>query len=175
MKKILSILIILFAIILIITWQLSKEEALSITNFDECAALGNPVMESYPRQCIHDGQTFVENIGNELEKIDLIRIHSPRPNQNITSPLTITGEARGIWFFEGDFPVVLTDWDGNVLAEGFVTAEGEWMMEDFVKFSGVLEFEKPTLYERGILILQKDNPSELSELDDALNLPVFFK
>lgn len=31
-----------------------------ITNFEECAAAGNPVMESYPRQCRAGGRTFVE-------------------------------------------------------------------------------------------------------------------
>lgn len=30
----------------------------AITNFQECAAAGNPVMESYPEQCHVDGQTF---------------------------------------------------------------------------------------------------------------------
>ena len=36
---------------------------ITITNFDECVAAGNPVMESYPRQCIDsDGQTFVEEV-----------------------------------------------------------------------------------------------------------------
>ena len=34
-----------------------------ITNFEECAAAGNPVMESYPRQCrTTDGRLFVEEI-----------------------------------------------------------------------------------------------------------------
>lgn len=32
-------------------------------------------------------------------KDDLIRLDSPRPSQVIKSPLTITGEARGYWFF----------------------------------------------------------------------------
>lgn len=36
-----------------------------ITNFEECAAAGNPIMESYPRQCRANGQTFVEQIKNE--------------------------------------------------------------------------------------------------------------
>ena len=36
-----------------------------ITNFEECVAAGNPVMESYPRQCRSaDGQLFVEDISN---------------------------------------------------------------------------------------------------------------
>lgn len=35
-----------------------------IMNFEECAAAGNPVMESYPRQCLtEDGRHFVEDIG----------------------------------------------------------------------------------------------------------------
>ncbi len=34
-----------------------------ITGFDDCVAAGNPVMESYPRQCrTSDGSTFVEEI-----------------------------------------------------------------------------------------------------------------
>lgn len=34
-----------------------------ITNFEECAAAGNLVAESYPRQCsTADGQHFVEDV-----------------------------------------------------------------------------------------------------------------
>jgi len=113
-----------------------------ITTFEECVEAGNPVAESYPRQCrTEDGELFVEDIGNELEKGDLIRIESPRPGQEIASPLTITGEARGTWYFEGDFPVVLTDWDGRIIAQHYATAQGEWMTEDFVPFSSELSFE----------------------------------
>lgn len=37
-----------------------------ITNFEECAAAGNPVMESYPRQCRSaDGRLFVEDVPAE--------------------------------------------------------------------------------------------------------------
>lgn len=35
----------------------------AITNFEECAAAGNPVLETYPRQCSFNGQNFVEQIG----------------------------------------------------------------------------------------------------------------
>lgn len=146
-----------------------------VNNFDECVSAGYPVMESYPRQCrTKDGESFVENIGNELEKTDLIRIDNPRPNQEIESPLAISGEARGYWFFEGDFPIVLTNWDGLIVAEGFATAKSEWMTEDFVQFEAVIEFEKPE-NNKGTLILRKDNPSGLPENDDALEVPVTFK
>lgn len=34
-----------------------------IENFEQCAAAGNPVMESYPRKCaIPSGETFVETV-----------------------------------------------------------------------------------------------------------------
>lgn len=154
-----------------------------ITNFEECAAAGNPIGESYPRQCWYGGRTFVENIGNELEKADLIRVYSPRPNQAIRSPLTITGEARGYWFFEASFPVVLTDGDGLIMAQGIATAQidpatGEinWMTTDFVPFEAELAFtvDKNALSNKGTLILHKDNPSGLPEHDDALEIPLVF-
>lgn len=153
----------------------------NVTSFDECVTAGNAVMESYPRQCRSaSGNLFVENIGNELEKSNLITINNPRPNQNISSPLTINGEARGYWFFEASFPVVLTNWDGLIIAEGFVTADGEWMTEDFVPYTAILEFTSPynlgdpEFMKNGSLILKKDNPSGLPENDDALEIPVKF-
>lgn len=36
-----------------------------IKNFEQCVASGNPVMESYPRQCRAEGQTFVEQINEQ--------------------------------------------------------------------------------------------------------------
>ena len=40
-----------------------------VTNFEECAAAGNPVMESYPRQCrTPDGRVFVEEIAQQPEE-----------------------------------------------------------------------------------------------------------
>lgn len=37
----------------------------TVQNFDECIAAGNPVMESYPRQCRANGKTFVEDISKK--------------------------------------------------------------------------------------------------------------
>jgi len=192
MKKTLPIIIIVLIIAGFgVAWKLTKKEAPLVTNFEECVLAGNPVMESYPRQCRHQDQTFVEYIGNELEKEDLIRLDTPRPNQVITSPLTITGEARGTLFFEASFPVVLTDWDGLIIAQGIATAKSDpiradgaspisngagWMTSEFVPFEATLTFtvDKNTYSNRGALILQKDNPSGLPEHDDALEIPVVF-
>ncbi len=152
----------------------NKKSDLPITSFEECVEAGNAVMESYPRQCRAHEKTFVENIGNILEKQDLIELHTPSPNQIIQSPLQLSGRARGYWFFEGNFPVILTDWDGRIIAEGFATAKDEWMTEEFVPFSATLEFEMPEYGKMGTLILRKSNPSDLEENDDALEVPVRF-
>ncbi|MDP3763137.1 MAG: Gmad2 immunoglobulin-like domain-containing protein [bacterium] len=127
-------------------------------------------------------KTVVENFGNELEKADLIRLDAPRPNQVIISPLTIRGEARGTWYFEASFPVILTNWDGLIIAQGIATAKSNptssdgvnWMTTEFVPFEATLNFtvDKNTYSNRELLILRKDNPSGLPEHDDALEIPV---
>ena len=115
-----------------------------VTNFEECASAGNAIMESYPRQCRSvAGQLFVENVGNVLEKMDLIRLTTPLPNESVANPLEVSGEARGYWFFEASFPVVLTNWDGLIIAEGIATADVDWMTEEFVPFTATLTFTSP--------------------------------
>ncbi len=42
-----------------------KEEK-TITSFAECAAAGNPIMESYPRQCRFDDNTFIEDVSRPV-------------------------------------------------------------------------------------------------------------
>ena len=181
MNKTSMIIIILLAVILAVYlyfWR-SPKVAMVVTTFEECIAAGNPAMESYPRQCRADGKLFVENIGNEMEKTDMIRLTSPRPNQTVSSPLTITGEARGNWFFEASFPVMITNWDGLIIGQGIATAQGEWMTSEFVPFKAVLHFNSTstatTYSKKGTLILRKDNPSGLPEHDDALEIPVVIK
>jgi Immunoglobulin-like domain of bacterial spore germination len=144
-----------------------------ITNFESCAAAGNPIMESYPEQCAADGKTYTANIGNELEKTELIQVETPRPNAEVSSPLVITGKARGTWFFEAEFPIYLYDSQGNEVAHVSARAQGEWMTEDFVPFSAELPFP---VSEKGAgeLILRRSNPSGLPENDDELRIPLRF-
>lgn len=113
--------------------------------------------------------------GNELEKANLIRLTTPRPNEVIKSPLVIKGEARGNWYFEASFPVELQDSNGVKIAQWYATAEGEWMTEEFVPFTSTLTFEIPAGIKSGTLILKKDNASGLPEHDDALSIPILFE
>jgi hypothetical protein len=146
-----------------------------VTNFEECIGANYPVIESYPRQCkTPDGEVFTEDIGNELEKKDLIQITSPRPNQTIEGPLLIEGKARGFWFFEASFPIKLYDDKNNLLGITTAQAQSEWMTEDFVDFKAKLDFSLPGT-EKGVLILEKDNPSGLAQNADELRVPIVFK
>lgn len=65
-KKLLFFLfVIVFLVVVIIIWP-KKGIMPAIKSFEECAAAGNPVMESYPRQCAtKDGRNFVETILQE--------------------------------------------------------------------------------------------------------------
>jgi hypothetical protein len=110
-----------------------------------------------------------------FETPEAMRLEYPLPNQEITSPLTILGKARGNWFFEASFPVMLTDWDGKIIAQGIATVKSDWMTESFVPFTATLEFARPDYKDNGSLILKKDNPSGLSQYDDALEIPIIFK
>jgi hypothetical protein len=104
-----------------------------------------------------------------------IVVDSPAANALVTSPLRVRGEARGSWFFEGDFPLVLTDGRGKIVAKGFCTAKKEWMTDEFVPFEGTLEFKKPSSGDKGMLIFKRNNPTGLPEHDETLQIPVFFK
>ncbi len=140
-----------------------------ITSFEECVAAGNPVMESYPRQCAADGQTFVEEVDVITENP---RNVSVEPNDTVSSPLTITGEAAG-WYFEASFPVRLLDGNGNEIAVAPAQAQSDWMTANYVPFSVTLTFSTPSTT-TGTLVLEKDNPSGLPENDESIQIPVQF-
>lgn len=104
---------------------------------------------------------------------NLIRVGNIQPNQDIVSPTTVTGEARGTWYFEASFPIVLLDENGRNLANALGQAQGDWMTENFVPFvSTPLTFQVATNTDQGVIVLEKDNPSGLSQNDDQLILPV---
>ncbi len=107
----------------------------------------------------------------------MIMIDEPKAEAQISSPLKVSGRARGPWFFEASFPVILTDWDGKIIAQVSAQAKGDWMTTDWVPFEAMITFTNPgaVVSSRGALILKKDNPSGLPENDDYRELAVFFK
>jgi hypothetical protein len=106
---------------------------------------------------------------------DLIQVTTPVANDIIdpSKPLTISGRARGDWYFEASFPVKLVDANGNILSQSSIQTSENWMTEDFVPFEKQLQFSKPTTL-TGELILHNDNPSGLSSNDRELRIPLKF-
>lgn len=96
----------------------------------------------------------------------------PQPGTVVTSPLTVSGEAKGTWYFEASFPVRLLDAQGTVLAQTPAHALGNWMTTDFVPFTAVLTFQ--TTAHQGTLVLEKDNPSGLPQNASSVSIPVKF-
>lgn len=155
----------------IFIFDLFRDRKVSV-DFEDCLKSGFPVMESYPRQCRDDaGRTFIEEIGNILIKTNLINLSNPNPNSENISPLKITGQARGLWFFEASFPIKIQDLEGKTIVSGVATAKDDWMTDDFVNFEAELKFKVSTTT-KAVLILEKDNPSGLEENSDSLYLPI---
>ena len=102
-----------------------------------------------------------------------IVVDDPAPYANITSPVTATGQARGTWFFEADFPVRVVDGNGQELGVGIAVAQDDWMTEDFVPFVVDVSFDPPETA-TGEIIFVRDNPTGLPEHDDQFAFPVSF-
>ena len=105
---------------------------------------------------------------------DLIRVDMPAANSIVTSPLSITGAARGRWYFEASFPITLLDANRVEIVQSHAEAQSNWMTEDFVPFIATIEFAAPAT-DTGFLVLHKDNPSGLPEHDASVEIPVRFK
>lgn len=148
----------------------------AVGSFEECAAAGYPVMESHPRRCaVPGGPTFAEELAAityDNSSDDMIRVELPYPGAVVGKEFTVVGEARGYWFFEGSFPLEVRSPAGDMLAATYATAQGEWMTTDFVPFVSEM-FDLPSAYiGPAVLILRRDNPSDLPENDASISFPI---
>jgi hypothetical protein len=106
----------------------------------------------------------------------MIILDTPTEGSIVQSPITLTGKARGNWFFEASFPITIVNWDGLIIGEGYATAQNDWMTTEFVPFMATVNYliDPSTPYNRGAIILKKDNPSGLPENDAAIEVPILF-
>jgi hypothetical protein len=109
-----------------------------------------------------------------LEQDARIHVTSPIANQTVTSPLKVTGEAKGSWYFEATFPVKLVNAAGVTIASTPARAQNEWMTDTFVPFIAELKFAPQPAGSTGKLVLMRDNPSGLPENDASISIPVRF-
>lgn len=120
--------------------------------------------------------------GTPLEKppvvtdpsVGMIEVSSPTQGAQITSPLTVTGRARGNWYFEASFPIELKDSNDIVIATAVAQAQGDWMTVDFVPFSATITFPSQPAGSTGKLVLHKDNPSGEPQNAASLVIPIQF-
>ncbi|MCE9643996.1 Gmad2 immunoglobulin-like domain-containing protein [Candidatus Parcubacteria bacterium] len=124
--------------------------------------------------CVAGGGTWNAEV-NECV-LPLIMVASPSAGDLVTSPLTVTGTARGYWYFEASFPIKVTDSSGKVLSEHYAEAQSDWMTEEYVPFKGTISFKAPVGGDgKGFIVFEKDNPSGLPENDASVKVPVRFR
>ncbi len=111
----------------------------------------------------------------DIKKEQAVVIFYPSPNSHIESPYRIMGQAKGYWFFEASFPIIIKDAkNGDVLANTIAEATSDWMTTDFVPFQAEVEFDVDRDTE-SFIIFKKDNPSGIPEYDAEIMFPVVLK
>jgi len=105
---------------------------------------------------------------------EMIEVTLPAPESQIVSPLTITGRARGPWYFEASFPIELLDNNEALIAMTTAQSQGEWMTENWVPFTATLTFPAQPAGSAGKLVLRKDNPSGEPQNDMSIVVPIQF-
>jgi hypothetical protein len=129
---------------------------------------------------VQSNQNFSEQSlapdGLPVQKDDLIEVERPLPQATVSSPLLIKGKARGTWYFEGSFPIVVMTKDNVIIGKGVATANGDSMTTEYVSFTASINYTLPanTKTIPGFLILKKDNPSGEPRFDNQLAIPVTF-
>ncbi len=131
-----------------------------------CQGTGCPCAETV-NNCAQDCSVEYSQIE------DLIVVAGPANDAQISSPVTITGTARGNWYFEASFPIKIYDSNNVLLGSGIAQAQSDWMTTNFVPFTAVITFA-PATTATGTIVLEKDNPSGLPANDNSLTIPVTF-
>ncbi len=71
---------------------------------------------------------------------DMVSVNPASIPFPVTSPLTVTGSARGSWYSKDSFPVELHDKNGIVIATGMAAAQDKGSKKSFIPFSVTLAF-----------------------------------
>ncbi len=103
---------------------------------------------------------------------NVINVTTPQAGDRVQDPVTVKGQARGYWFSEGAFPILIIDSTGYTVGEGNGKAEGQWLTTNFVEFSGSIPIFSTPRAETGIMRLRRGGPS--SQSGDYVEVPVTF-
>lgn len=129
-----------------------------IKTFEDCAEAGNLVVETKPREChTKNQQVFIEVYNGVLLK-DVIKTTAPKPNQVITSPFKLEGEAVGGWYYNEQLLARLEDDNGKVIATKPVKALESTKTDGFVPFVAAITYVRADAETpKGKLIIERTN------------------
>src|ERR1041385_5818349 len=130
--------------------------------------------ETQTNQQANDQQPTTTAIDPNAPLHDRVKVTLPQKGATVSSPIAVTGEAPGNWFFEASFPIKVKDKDGNTIATTHGEALSDWMTTAQVPFSAKVILDVAYTGE-ATLVLMKDNPSGLPEHDDAIEIPLAIK
>jgi hypothetical protein len=173
-------LIALFFVILILGLAISiyfpplNQNASGAKTFEDCVKIKNAIiLQTYPRQCSVGGKTFTEGsvapIPTASQQETNIKVSTPKPNDEVSLPLVIKGEAR---VFEGQFNYRLRDKDGSVLVESGITVSAQESKE-YKSFEVHESYPEPK-GDTGTLEVFDYSAKDGSEID-KIAIPVKFK
>lgn len=103
----------------------------------------------------------------------VLTVDTPKPNQKVSGPLVIKGQASSSWFFEGVFPVKLLNEKGEIIASGQAKALSDFQTSDLVAFEATMNIPA-TAKGQGALVFEKDNPSGQNQLTETRIIAVSF-
>lgn len=150
--------------------------ATEIKSFEDCAEAGGLVVDTKPREChTKNRQVFTEVYnGALLEKV--IKTTSPEPNQVVSSPFKLEGEAVGGWYYNDQLQARLEDDNGKILTTKPVKALESTKTDSFVPFVAAIDFIRADAQTpKGKLIIERTN-TEFSKGElGPLVIPVVFE
>ncbi len=149
----------IIAVILVGVWFFSAERAHA------------PVAEAPVPSEVKNSKISAETAHTVSQMIELT---TPALNTTVTSPISLSGRARGPWYFEASFSIELQKNDGTVIATTTGKAQGDWMTDNWVPFTATLAFPTQPAGSLGKIVLRKDNPSGEPQNDMDTVVPVQF-
>lgn len=102
-----------------------------------------------------------------------VSVTQPELGATITSPVTVTGQAPGTWFFEAVLQFEILSDDGGVVGEEIFVTDEMWMTEDLLDFSLEIEFDSPDA-NLGFIKVIKHDVSDIPRNKNFFYWPISF-
>ncbi len=139
-------------------------------------AFKTPKNSQLPPKGDTQGDTTNNNSNTPPPANQMITITSPKEGDTVdaTNGFTVTGQAKGNWYFEATAPIAIYAKNGIKLTETYISAQGEWMTTNFVPFSGTISPFLTNGATEGYIEFSNSNPSDNEGFRRSLRVNVKF-